>query len=199
MKMLNVQVFLKRRIAAVYTAFMKSSFGSFGKNSMIRPPFLCFDAGDIHVGDNCTVAENGWIQGIREYSGKKFSPRLEIGNGTYIGRNSHIMACLEMKIGRNVVFADGVYVTDNLHGFRNMNMPIMEQELDTPGPVVIEDEVWLGEHVCVMPGVTIGRHSVVGSNSVVTKTVPPYSVAVGVPARVIKTMNPATGEWENVL
>jgi acetyltransferase-like isoleucine patch superfamily enzyme len=199
MKMLNVQLFFKMRFAAIYTAFIKSSFGSFGKNSLIRPPFLCFDAGDIHIGDNCTIAENGWIQGIREYAGKKFSPRLEIGNGTYIGRNSHIIACLEMKIGRNVVFADGVYVTDNLHGFKNINMPIMEQELETPGPVIIEDEVWLGEHVCVMPGVTIGKHSVIGSNAVVTKTIPPYSVAVGGPARIIKTMNPASGKWEKVI
>ena len=72
----------------------------------------------------------------------------------------------------------------------------MEQSLVVPGPVVIEDEVWLGERVCVMPNVTIGKHSVVGANSVVTKSIPPYSVAVDSPAKVIKQYNHDTKQWE---
>jgi acetyltransferase-like isoleucine patch superfamily enzyme len=86
--------------------------------------------------------------------------------------------------------ADGIYITDNLHGYEDVSRPVMPQPLKNPGPVTIEDEVWLGENVCVLPNVTIGKHSVVGSNSVVTKDIPPYSVAVGTPARVIKTYSP---------
>ena len=198
MNTLHIQVFFKMKYATLYTAFIKSSFGRLGSRSLIRPPFLSFDTSDIYVGESCTIAENGWIQTIRKYAGENFSPRIEIGNNTYIGRNSHIMACLKMQIGNNVILADGVYVTDNLHGFKNINMPIMEQKLETPGAVFIEDEAWLGEHVCIMPGVTVGKHSVIGSNSVVTKSIPPYSVAVGAPARVIKTMNLLTGNWEKL-
>jgi lipopolysaccharide O-acetyltransferase len=72
----------------------------------------------------------------------------------------------------------------------------MPQPLKVPGPVVIEDEVWLGERVCVMPNVTIGKHSVIGANSVVTKDIPPYCIAVGVPARIIKQYNHNKKQWE---
>ncbi|OHB58918.1 MAG: hypothetical protein A2Y12_17715 [Planctomycetes bacterium GWF2_42_9] len=74
----------------------------------------------------------------------------------------------------------------------------MSQPLVNPGTVQIEDEVWLGEGVCVMPNVTIGKHSVIGSNAVVTKNIPPYSVAVGIPAKVIRQYNHETKGWERV-
>jgi acetyltransferase-like isoleucine patch superfamily enzyme len=108
----------------------------------------------------------------------------------------HMIACQHMTIGKNVVFADGVYVTDNLHGYEDTNNPIFSSDLVSPGPVAIEDEAWIGEHACVMPNVTIGRHAVVGANAVVTKNIPPFSVAVGVPARVIRQYSKKTGRWE---
>lgn len=65
--------------------------------------------------------------------------------------------------------------------------------LISKGPVVIEDNVWIGEHACIMPGTTIGKGSIVGANAVVTKDVPPYSLVGGVPAKLIKTL--ATDEF----
>jgi acetyltransferase-like isoleucine patch superfamily enzyme len=99
-----------------------------------------------------------------------------------------------MKIGRHVLIADRVYISDNLHGYEDVTKPMLAQPL-VHRPVEIQDEVWLGENVCVLPGVTIGRHSVIGSNSVVTKDVPPHSVAAGVPARVLRTYDPRTAQW----
>jgi acetyltransferase-like isoleucine patch superfamily enzyme len=196
MNFIELQNLYRDKKSAIYSFLVKSSFGGFGKGSRIRPPFISWDVRDVYIGSNCCIAENGWIQGIRDYAGAKFTPRLEIGDGTYIGRISHIIACLDMKIGRNVVMADGVYITDNFHGFEDIKLPILQQGLRTPGPVVVEDEVWLGERVSVMPNVTIGRHSVVGSHSVVTKSIPPFCVAIGAPARVIKRWNPTTEKWE---
>jgi len=72
-----------------------------------------------------------------------------------------------------------------------------EQKVTT-APIVIEDEVWLGANVVVVAGVTIGKHSVVAAGAVVTKSIPPYSVAVGNPARVIKQYNFETKKWERV-
>lgn len=187
---------MKQIKSSVFSMLIKSDFGSFGKGSIIRPPFTSYDPGDTYIGTNCLIAEGCWIQGFSQCGNKKFNPLLSIGNGTYIGRNGHIMACLEMNIGCDVVIADGVYITDNLHGFEDIQTPIMKQELKTPGPVTIEDQVWLGERVCVLPNVTIGRHSIIGSGSVVTKSIPPYSVAVGIPAVVIRRYNEKNKKWE---
>jgi acetyltransferase-like isoleucine patch superfamily enzyme len=70
--------------------------------------------------------------------------------------------------------------------------------LKQPGPVIIEDEVWIGNGACILPNVTIGKHSIIGSNAVVTKDIPPYCVAAGVPAKIIKQYNPQTEKWEKV-
>lgn len=77
-----------------------------------------------------------------------------------------------LKIGKHVLIADKVYISDNMHAFEDVTKPVAAQPL-LYKPVEIEDEVWLGENVCVLPGVKIGRHSVIGSNSVVTKDIPP--------------------------
>ena len=77
-----------------------------------------------------------------------------------------------------------------LEGYGNQKLTVRN--------VVIEDGVWLGQRVCVLSGVTIGAHSIIGANSVVTKNIPPYCIAVGAPARVIKCWNFEAAEWERV-
>ena len=196
MSFLNLQRWFNLKKARAYTRLLRSDFSSIGKNSIVYPPFHSGNASNISIGDNCTIFNNGWIECVPAYGSATYDPKIEIGDNTYIGFRVHIIACGHMKIGKNVVFADGIYVSDNLHGFEDINTPVMTQPLSHPGPVTIEDEVWLGEGVCVLPNVTIGKHSVIGSNSVVTKDIPPYSVAVGVPAKVIKRYNHDTGKWE---
>jgi acetyltransferase-like isoleucine patch superfamily enzyme len=184
--------------AHVFTSLIKRDLGSIGDGSVVYPPFHSNNPQHIHIGKNTCVFWDGWLDTFPEYRSVKFDSRLDIGDNTYIGLRSHINAIGHMKIGSNVVIADGVYISDNLHGYEDVNTPVMEQPLVSAGPVVIEDDVWLGERVCVLPNVTIGRHSVIGSNSVVTKDVPPYCVAVGSPAKVIKRYDPQSGKWERV-
>ena len=83
------------------------------------------------------------------------------------------------------------------HNYEDITRPISEQGVVT-APIVIEDEVWIGANVFVAAGVTIGRHSIVGGGSVVTKDVPPYSIVAGNPAKLIKQYNPETRKWERV-
>ena len=182
----------------INTCLLRSSAGSIGKGTLICPPFQSFNIKQMHIGANSRISESCWIQCIDAYAGEKFDPELNIGSNVHIGRFAHIIAGGNMKIGDNVVIAERVYISDNLHGFENIDMSIMKQTLKQPGPVVIEDEVWIGNGVCVLPNVTIGKHSVIGSNAVVTKDIPPYSVAAGVPAKVIKKYDPDTGKWERV-
>jgi len=181
----------------LYTRLVRRSFGAYGKGCNIMLPFKCNNAKDIFLGDKVTICGGSWIDCFRSYAGVEFNPRLEIGSGTYIGHRNHIMAIGEMSIGKNVMTADGVYISDNLHGFEDITTRVQSQPLKY-GKVTIEDEVWLGENVCVLPGVVIGKHSVIGSNSVVAKSIPPLSVAVGSPARVIRQYSTNSKQWERV-
>ena len=199
MLFLNLQKKYKNLIASLYTVFLKTCTGKIGKNSKIFPPFHSNNMSKVYIGENVCVLSNGWIDVIESYGSITYKPRIEIGSNTYIGHNAHIISCQSIKIGSQVVIADKVYITDNLHGYEDVNKSVLETDLVSPGPVVIEDQVWLGENVCVLPNVTIGRHSVIGSNSVVTKSIPPYSVAVGSPAVVIKKYDQNSKTWVRVV
>ena len=197
MGILRLQNFIKNKKSRIYTWLLRGDAGHIGKKSLIHPPFHSWDVKTLYIGNNVEIHAGGWIAVIREYIRERFDPEIRIGDGTYIGHRCHIVACDKMLIGKNVTMADNVYITDNVHGFEDISSGVMQQPLKVPGPVVIEDEVWLGERVCVMPNVVVGKHSVIGANSVVTKDIPPYSIAVGIPAKVIKRYNQETGEWES--
>lgn len=198
MGIMRLQLWLRLKKSQIYTRLVRSDFGSIGKGSWIICPFLSFNSKGIYIGENVQIFQNCWLDCIAEYSGTKYDSRLEIGDRTSVGSDAHIIACNRISIGKDVVIAQRVYITDNLHGYENIHQGIMSQPLVHPGPVKIEDQVWIGEGVCVLPNVTIGRHSVIGSNAVVTSDIPPYSVAVGVPARVIRQYNPQTECWERL-
>lgn len=114
----------------------------------------------------------------------------------------HITAMESVKIGDNVLLASKIYISDCSHGSysgdENDSHPdsIPHDRPLSSKPVVIEDNVWLGEFVSVLPGVTIGKGSIVGANSVVSKNLPPYVIAVGTPAKPIKKFNFETNKWE---
>ncbi|WP_238555015.1 DapH/DapD/GlmU-related protein [Chryseobacterium sp. P1-3] len=104
----------------------------------------------------------------------------------------HITAMEKVQIGNNVLFASKIYVSDCSHGSyagdNNDSSPdsIPHERKLFSKPVIIEDNVWLGEFVSVLPGVTIGKGTIVGANSLVSKSLPPYVIAVGIPAKPIK-------------
>ena len=114
----------------------------------------------------------------------------------------HITAMEKVQIGNNVLFASKIYVSDCSHGSyagdENDSSPdsIPHDRKLHSKPVVIEDNVWLGEFVSVLPGVTIGKGTIVGANSVVSKSLPPNVIAVGSPAKPIKKYNFETQRWE---
>ncbi len=195
---LKIKNWCRRKTMLIYTYLLRSSAGSIGKNTLICPPFQSFNIKEMHVGNNTRISEHCWIECISRYADKMFSPYLEIGDNVHIGRFAHIIACGKMKIGKNVVIAERVYISDNLHGYENTDMPIMPQPLNHPGPVTIEDEVWIGNGASILPNVTIGKHSIIGSNAVVTKDIPPFCIAAGVPAKIIKQYILESKSWEAV-
>ena len=106
-----------------------------------------------------------------------------IGDYTRIGLHNTIIG--PVNIGHHVNLAQGITVTALNHNFEDSEKRIDEQGVSTT-PVVIEDDVWIGANVVILPGVRVGTHSVVAAGAVVTKEVPPHSIVAGIPAKIIK-------------
>jgi galactoside O-acetyltransferase len=121
---------------------------------------------------------------------------LHIGSNTYIQSGCILNAFVSSIIlGANCMIAQHCAFAPYQHGFADTSRPMREQPLTSQGNIVIEDDVWLGLNVCVMDGVTIGKGAIVGAGAVVTKDIPPYAIASGVPAHVIRfreTKKPAS-------
>lgn len=130
--------------------------------------------------------------------------RLVFGNDVQLNDYVHIGVVERVEIGNDVLIASRVFISDHNHGrydeydsesgpsISPVNRPLAAK------PVFIKDRVWIGEHVCILPGVTIGEGAVVGAGSVVTHDVPSRSIVVGNPARVIRVFDEACGTWQRV-
>jgi galactoside O-acetyltransferase len=116
---------------------------------------------------------------------------LVIGENTYVQPGCVLNAFVgSIRIGANCMLAPGCVLTPYQHGATDTARPMREQPLVSRGDIVLEDDVWLGARVCVTDGVTIGQGAIVGAGAVVTKDVPPYAIAGGVPARIIRYRTP---------
>ncbi|MDE3131702.1 MAG: acyltransferase [Acidobacteriota bacterium] len=114
--------------------------------------------------------------------------RVRIGAGTFLNLGVMVAALELVEIGEHCMFANGCMITDANHRFDDREQPVPWQGFTGKGPTRIGDNVWCGAHVVVTSGVTVGERCVIGANSVVTSDIPPYSVAVGAPARVIRSI-----------
>ena len=117
--------------------------------------------------------------------GAVFGPLLEIGENSGIGINCEIYG--PVKIGKNVMMGPEVIIYTKGHCHDSTDVPMIEQGDEEVKPVTIGDDVWIGRRAMIMPGVTIGRGCIIGAGAVVTKDIPDYSIAAGVPAKVVKT------------
>lgn len=190
-----MRFYLKYRNALhlrLFRLFYKSKFKNFGNKSGIFSPLKIDGFENISIGKNVHIAYKSWLAALPHTGSEKCE--LIIGNGTSIGNFNHIYATRSIIIGKNVLTADKVYISDNLHNYENISLPIIKQPIKQIATVVIGDGCWLGENVCVI-GASIGRNSVIGANSVVTKDIPDYCIAVGSPAKVIKRYCFETKEW----
>ncbi len=178
----------------IFLSFYSWSFKKFGKRSTLSFPFRVNGAKYITIGNKVHISERSWIFAYKRIGN---DPQINIHDGTYIGRSTHIVSVSGITIQQNVLISDKVYLSDNLHEYKNIELPIKSQKILDKGPISIGENTWIGENVCVI-GSSIGKHCVIGSNSVVLSNIPDYSVAVGSPAKVIKRYNQITKDWERV-
>lgn len=170
----------------------------FRKAKLIRLPFDIRNRRHIEIGEGFTAGFNCRI----ETYAKEDKKVLHIGKNVQINDYVHITAMENVTIGDNVLLASKIYISDCSHGSysgnitdSNPNSIPSERPLYSK-PITIEDNVWLGEFVSVLPGVTIGKGTIVGANSVVSRDLPPYVIAVGTPAKPIKKFNFEINKWE---
>lgn len=170
----------------------KLRFGKFGFRSRVGKPLKLEKTKNIFIGKQVSIGKFSWLAANPLAINKK--PILEIQDNTYIGNFAHIYCVNNIIISDNVLIADKVYITDNLHNYHNINLPIIKQEIIQLSPIKINSGAWIGENVCII-GANIGKNSVIGSNSVVTKDIPDFCIAVGSPAKVIKRYSFEKQEW----
>ena len=166
--------------------FVNRWFHTYGKGSKVRRytrmdvhPFNKFCLGNHSTIENFCTVNNGVGDVI-------------IGNNTLIGMGNVLIG--PVQVGNDVILAQNIVMSGLNHEYKNIDLPIHAQPV-LVAPIVIEDECWIGANAVITAGVTVGKHSVIAAGAVVTKDIPPYSVAAGNPARVIKQYNAATDEW----
>jgi acetyltransferase-like isoleucine patch superfamily enzyme len=145
-------------------------------------PFNKFDLGKKSTIESFSTINNGVGDVI-------------IGDNTLIGMSNVIIG--PVNIGNNVIFAQNIVASGLNHEYTDVNVPIVEQKI-LVAPIIIEDDCWIAANSVITSGVTVGKHSVVAGGSVVTKSIPPYSVAAGNPAKVIKQYDFTKQEWVRV-
>jgi len=172
----------------------------FYKNSrIIRRPFYIRGSKYINLGNNLTTGVGCRLDAFP--SENKFT--LHFGDNIQINDYVHIGAVENVTIGNNVLIASKVFITDHNHGSYSGKIQDSPESIPVDrkiysSSVTIEDNVWIGEFVAVLQGVTIGKGSIIGATSVVTKSIPEYSIAVGSPAKVIKKYSFENKIWEKV-
>jgi acetyltransferase-like isoleucine patch superfamily enzyme len=135
--------------------------------------------GRLELGMGVLFEPNVWITAPG-------AARVRIGAGSFLNMGVMVAASGLVEIGEHCMFANGCFVSDASHRFDDPEVPVTWQGFTSKGPTRVGDNVWCGAHVVVTSGVTIGERSVIGANSVVTTDIPPFSIAAGAPARVLK-------------
>ena len=141
-----------------------------------------FAEGRLTLGEHVVLEPNVWLTG---------SGHIHIGGGSFLNLGVQVAAVNRVTIGEHCMFANGCFVTDGNHRYDDPDTPITWQGFTSKGPTTVGDNVWCGANVVITSGVTVGERCVIGANSVVTNDIPPFSIAAGAPARVIRSIRPS--------
>jgi len=165
------------KLYSIYMTWKLRIYGAkVGKRVIFKHPIELYNPFALEIGDDTIVHE--FVALKAPENGK-----IKIGKRCKINRYNQIEG-KEINIGDDAVFGPGIHIVGSDHGF--LKGTIIRKQHGKPAPVNIENDVWLGSKVIVTKGVTIGKGSVIGASAVVTKDIPEYSIAVGMPAKVIK-------------
>lgn len=157
---------------------------------LLKSPTYLMGGKYIKIGNNFHASYRFRMEAWDNYKNKKYNPSIIIGDNVSFSDNCHIGAINKIKIGNNVLIGSNVYITDHYHGstrIADLEKHPLDRNLESKGSVIIDDDVWIGDGVSIMPNVTIGKSCIIGANSVVTKSFPEGSIIAGCPAKIIKS------------
>jgi len=191
--------FIPRVLTKLYNMWLKLaySFAYLGKKVSIHYTCDLHNTDLIAIGDFVTVHRDVWLHAHRPPAGYG-EALLRIGDRCFIGRRSHIAAKNSVVIENNVLLAASVLIQDHGHEFSDIDVPIKDQGAANGGTIRIGQGCWIGQGaaiVCDSGELVLGRNCVVGVNAVITKSIPPYSVVSGNPARVVKQFDTMKSAW----
>lgn len=157
----------------------------FGKNSFIGPGYAVAPAlRGVILGNHVVIGRNAWLDISRKTKGGQ----ILVGDGTQIGRNAVLSACKNIFIGKKCLISYNVTMVDHDHDIFDPKIAPMDAGITEGKEIAVEDECFIGAHSFILKGARLGRHCVVGANSVVTKSFPAYSVIAGSPAKLIRNL-----------
>lgn len=176
---------------AVYSGWVKPFLKKGGNNFSLQYPMNHTGLEFITIGNDFICFARLRLEAFDEHLNNRYTPAVEIGDNVSINFDCHIACVNKIIIGNNVLIASKVFITDHSHG--EVNAAALEtapwaRKVISKGPVIIEDNVWIGEGVAILPNVTIGKNSIIGANAVVTKSFPENSLIGGNPAKLIRTI-----------
>lgn len=173
------QFYLLKR--GIITQRKKYKFKKLGKNALLSSDIYLGNANNISIG-NSSIMKHCVLETTQEGF-------IIIGDGVSLGEYSHITSSNSIKIGNGVLTGRFVLISDNSHGKNDstdIDFPPINRNVISNGPIIIEDNVWIGDKVTILSNVHIGKGAIIAANAVVTKDVPDYTVVGGCPAKVIK-------------
>lgn len=157
----------------------------------------------MKIGSGFSAGDGLWLEAVSTHGVDSYSPCLTIGQNVTMSNGVHIACASLLSIGNNVLVGSKVVITDHNHG--SYKGVAQDSPLTVPNArklscksTVIEDRVWIGDGVVVLPGTRIGEGSIIGANSVVSGNIPPSCIAFGVPARPVKQYDAETKSWTSL-
>ncbi len=201
------------RLLSLERAIAQRSLPAFAnkpRNFRMDLPRTIDNPQNMRIGENVAIGPGSMLKTVRRFPGNvemvrkfdltvdQFEPELIIGDRVSATAGLQLSAIKRIVIEDDVMFASNVFVCDGLHGYGNTDMPYKYQRLCRIEPITIGKGSWIGQNVVILPGVTIGEMAIIGANSVVNRNVPARSIAVGSPARVIKTWDLDNNTWIGV-
>lgn len=185
----NIFDILRKKLRIIRSVWISRSFSHFGKGIRIGVIGELRGMGCISINDNTVFGDWIYLTAWPVYKNQRFSPSITIGSNCSFGAFNHITAINSITIGDGVLTGKWVTITDNSHGTTDYKSLIEQPNLRvlcSKGPVIIGNNVWIGDKVTILPGVTIGDSAVIAANAVVVNDVPSYAVVGGIPAKILK-------------